>query len=228
MLYEIAETGELEGFNEGCCAQRLWMGVARRRDRSMLVSIRIAVQQGMSMQAIRSCLYAGTVSVLLMSTVAQAQMPAYDEPGPVPPAIATANTVFVANGGSDVGLFPYPFTGDEDRGYTEFYAALKATGAYTLVGDPSQADLVLELRLAMPHGVEHTIPLPQFTLAIYDRKTHYTLWTITEAIQTALSQKNRDKEFDASLNMVLSKFLRLAGKTPGAAAGPAAATPATH
>lgn len=160
-----------------------------------------------------------------------AQMPAYDQAGPVPPAIAAAKTVFVANAGADSGLFPSPFSGDEDRGYTEFYAALKAAGAYTLAGDPSQADLVLELHLLAPYGPSNPSkpngaadPLPQFRLVIYERKTHYMLWTITQPIDVAYMQKNHDKNFDQALEAVLQQFLQLAGKEPVAAGQ----TPAAH
>jgi hypothetical protein len=178
------------------------------------------------MTPIRFRSYFGPCAVFLMASAALAQMPAYTQAGPVPPAIPGAKTVFVANAGADSGLFPEPFSGDEDRGYTEFYAALKAAGAYTLVGDPSQADLVLELHLNAPYGPSNpnkpngtADPLPQFRLTIYDRKTHYVLWTITQSIDAAYMQKNHDKNFDEALAAVLQQFLQVAGKTP-AAQGP--------
>ena len=183
--------------------------------------------------SIRSCL---GLSLALISVAAAssaqmpAPMPAYDQAGPVPPAITRAKTIFISNAGSDAGLFPEPyggnllpepFTGDEARAYTEFYAAIKATGDYTLASDPSQADLVLELRLTAPTGPTNPSrqngaadPLPQFKLVIYDRKTHYVLWTITESIDVALFQKNHDKNFDRALSAVLAQFLALAGKPP--------------
>ena len=160
----------------------------------------------------------------------RAQMPAYTKAGPVPPAIAAGKTLFLANAGADSGLFPEPFTGDEGRGYTEFYAALKASGAYTLVGDPSQADLVLELRLNAPYGPSNpnkpkgtADPLPQFRLIIYDRKTHFVLWTITQSIDEAYMQKNHDKNFDQALAAILLQFLQIAGKAP--APGPSQPAP---
>ena len=94
----------------------------------------------------------GVAAAFLATTAASAQMPAYDQAGPVPAAILAAKTIFVSNAGSDSGLFPEPFTGDQDRLYTEFAAALKATRSYVLASDPSQADLVLELRLTAPNG----------------------------------------------------------------------------
>jgi hypothetical protein len=111
---------------------------------------------------------------------------------------------------------PHLFTGDQDRPYTEFYAALKANGDYTLATDPSQADLVLELRLwsqqvPLNNGPPNTLPM--FRLVIYDSKSHYALWTITQSIEPAVLQKNQDRNLDQALSGVLSKFLYIAGKT---------------
>lgn len=158
------------------------------------------------------------------------QMAAYKEAGPVPPAITSAKTIFVSNAGSDSGLFPEPFTGDQDRAYTEFYAALKATGDYALVADPSQADLVLELRLAAPNGPSTPSkpngaadPVPQFKLTVYERQTHYVLWIFTHGIELAYLQKTHDKNFDVALAAILRQFLQIAGKA--SAGAPPSATP---
>jgi hypothetical protein len=149
-----------------------------------------------------------------------AQNSAHDQVGPVPPGILAAKSIFVSNAGADSGMFPSPFTGDPDRAYTEFYAALKATGDYQLADDPSQADLVLELQLIAPNGPTNpnkingaADPLPRFRLIVYDRKTHYILWTVTESIDAADSQKSHDKNFDLALTEVLNEFLYIGGKT---------------
>jgi hypothetical protein len=148
-------------------------------------------------------------------------MPAYDQAGPIPPAIAAAKTVFISNGGADSGLFPEPFSGDPDRAYTELYAALKPTRNYTLVGDPAQADLVLELRLNAPYGPSEankqkgaSDPLPMFRLLVYDGKSHYILWTVTQSIEFAYLQKTHDRNFDIALTEILNQFLKIAGKPP--------------
>jgi hypothetical protein len=163
---------------------------------------------------------------LLVVPAALAQMPAYTDPGPIPPAITSATNIFVANGGADSGLFPEPFTGDSDRAYTEFFAALQATKKFALVSDPEQADIVLELRLEAPNGPSNpnkqngaSDPVPQFKLVVYDRKTHYVLWTFTQGIEVALLQKTHDKNFDLALNALLDQFLSLAHR-------PAAPAPA--
>jgi len=164
---------------------------------------------------------------LSFATPSLAQMPAYTQAGPIPSALATARTIFISNAGADSGLFyepfpddpnrPYIFSGDPDRAYTEFYAALKATGKFNLVSNPEIADLVLELRLTAPENPVmsegEVYPLPVFRLVIYDGKTHYILWTVTHSIDNAILRRNCDKNFDAALAEVLNHFLQTTGKS---------------
>jgi hypothetical protein len=146
---------------------------------------------------------------------------AQSAPGPVPAAILSAKTLFVSNGGGDAGLFPEPFSGDPSRGYNELYGALKASGQFQLVGDPSQADLVLELKLTAPYGPSRankmqgaSDPLPMFTLTLFDRKTHFALWTLTRDIEYAVLQRTHDRNFDEALTAIVSQFEALSGKQP--------------
>ncbi len=141
--------------------------------------------------------------------------------GPVPPAIAAARKIFVSNAGADSGLFPAPFSGNTDRAYNQFFAALKATGQFDLVPDPADADLVLELQLIAPNGPSNGNkqngtfdPVPMFRLVIYDRKTHYVFWTLTQSIGVAMLQKTHDRNFDDALSNLLLDFQQLAGKMP--------------
>ena len=147
--------------------------------------------------------------------------PAGPIPGPIPSAISSAQKVFVSNAGADSGLFPNPFSGDTDRAYNQFYVALKASGQLELVADPADADLVLELQLSAPTGPSQpdkqlgaSDPVPMFRLVIYDRKTHYVLWTLTESIDVALRQKTHDRNFDEALSNILFRFQQLTGKLP--------------
>lgn len=144
-------------------------------------------------------------------------------PAPVPPALWNARRVFVSNAGADSGLFPHPFSGDPDRGYSEFYAAIKSWGRYELVADPNDADLVFELHLAAPNGPQNPSkqngaadPLPMFRLVILDRKSHYVLWALTESIDFAFLQKTHDHNFDQAIANLSADLKRLT-------AGPAAA-----
>ena len=51
-----------------------------------------------------------------------------------------------------------------------------------------------------------TDPLPTFKLTIYDRPTHYVLWTISQTIDPANLQKTHDKNFDTALDSVVQQF----------------------
>jgi hypothetical protein len=139
---------------------------------------------------------------------------------PVPPAILSATRVFISNAGADAGLFPSPFSDTPDRGYNEFYAALKTQGSYQLVNDPSEANLVLELHLAAPYGPSNadkqkgaSDPLPSFRLVVYDAKTHFVLWAFTEPIELAYLQKSHDRNFDNAVASIVKDFNLLTGKS---------------
>lgn len=158
-------------------------------------------------------------AILALGASARAQeapAPAPYSLAPVPPALLNAKKVFLSNAGADSGLFPHPFSGDPDRPFNEFYAALKTWNRYDLVGDPADADLVFELQLTAPYGPSNPSkpngaadPLPMFRLVILDRKTHYILWTLTESVDMALLQKTHDHNFDQALNNVLLDLKRL-------------------
>ena len=173
----------------------------------------------------RSTIVAAT---LLLATAAFGQQTG--AAAPVPTAIVSARTIFISNGGSDAGLFPSPFSGDENRPYDELYKALQGDSHYQLVSDPAQADLVLELRLLAPYGPTNpnkvqgaSNPQPQFRLKVYEGRTHYVLWTLTQAISSAILQKTHDRNFDDALNYLVTEFEGLGhGQNAGAAtvAGP--------
>lgn len=165
------------------------------------------------------------VAALLTGTAWGAQQPSSSGTAPVPPALLAAKTVFVSNAGADRGLFPHPFSGDPDRAYNEFYANLQSLGRYKLVTDPSEADLVFELQLSAPNGPSNadktkgaSDPLPMFRLVIYDRKSHYVLWALTESIEQANLQKTHDHNFDVALSALVDDVKRL--NAPAAANTP--------
>jgi len=108
-------------------------------------------------------------------------------------------------------------------------AALAANRSYKLLGDPSQVDLSLEISLtsfgitylnSAPSGYPQD-PIAMFRLKIYDSANH-KLWTMTQPVDFALLQKNRDHNFDDAITALLLQFLQVAGKAPTSAA-PAAA-----
>ena len=159
--------------------------------------------------------------VVFSGLVTIAQTPAPLAVAPVPPQLLNAKKVFISNAGADSGLFPEPFSGDPDRAYNKFYADVQSLGRYELVTNPEDADLVFELHLIAPNGPSNankvkgaSDPLPMFRLIIYDRKSHYVLWTLTESIQVAILQKTHDKNFDESLAMLVQYLTRLTKPVP--------------
>jgi hypothetical protein len=151
--------------------------------------------------------------------------PATPEPAgltaPIPAAIRSAKSIFISNAGADGGMFPHPFTGDASRGYVQFYNALKEMDEYQLVTDPVKADLVLELHLCAPSGPANANkekgaadPLPAFRLVIYDRKSHYILWELTQPVKLALKQETHDRNFDEALTNLVADFQALTRPVP--------------
>lgn len=165
----------------------------------------------------------GFCCALLLSTpsaVIAAQVRGATAP-PIPPAILHAKTIFLSNESADSGLIPDIYSGSPDRGFNQFYAALHAGHRFEIVSDPAQADLVLSLRLVAPVDVAAARegarpigfpqPLPLFRLEIYDRQSHYVLWTLTEPIPKALLQHNSDKNFDQAVMELAGDLEKLAG-----------------
>ncbi|MCU1322076.1 MAG: hypothetical protein JWM43_1725 [Acidobacteriaceae bacterium] len=141
---------------------------------------------------------------------------------PVPPGLSAGKKVFLSNGGGDSGLFPHPFSGNQQRGYDSFYAAMTRWGRYELVNDPAEADLVFELHLIAPSGPANadkskgaSDPLPMFRLVIFDRKTHYALWALTTAIERAALQKTHDRNFDDAVNTLIANLKVLVTQKAG-------------
>jgi hypothetical protein len=146
-------------------------------------------------------------AILLSALSAFAQQPATTPPGPVPSAIPAAKTIFLSNPGTVRGLY----TGEPNRAYEQFYVALQSTGLFQLAGDPADADLVLQLQV-----IDAGPGASTFKLLIYDRKTHFLLWTLLEPIKACNRPKTCDSNFDDALPALLLNFEKLAGKTPGA------------
>lgn len=146
---------------------------------------------------------------------------AQDQPGatpsaPIPAELLSARKIFVSNAGADSGLFPHPFSGDPNRGYNQLFAGLHALAQFELVSSPAQADLVLEIRLMAPYGPNSpnkqngaADPLPMFRLVVYDRPSHYVLWTFTNTVEVALKQQTHDRNFDQAISDLVADFQAL-------------------
>jgi hypothetical protein len=147
-------------------------------------------------------------------------------PAPLPAQILSAKKVFVSYAGGDSPAYKYG--GGTDRTYNEFYAGMKSSTRFDLVGAPADADLVLEIGFTCPISdvsvtggafvSEGSSDDPQFRLVILDPKTHVVLWTFIEHVPSALLQGSRDKNFDQALAAIVEDIKNLASP-PAAAPG---------
>src|ERR1700685_2556880 len=149
-------------------------------------------------------------------------------PGPVPSEIMTAKTAFISNAGAECNpAGAVGFSGDADRAYNEFYAAMKAWGRYGLTAAPGDADLALEISFACPPSGSNSVREvngnadsdPRFRLAIVDIKTREVLWVLIEHVKPALLQGNRDKNFDDAMAKLVDDAKALAASSASSAAG---------
>ena len=163
------------------------------------------------------------ISLLTQLSAAQAKQ---DEQAPIPAQIVAAKKVFIANGGGDDPGMPDPlFSGGSDRPYNQFYASLKSSGKYELVGSPAEADLLFEIRFSVvpdkrPTGFwgdKGTADAYDgvFRLEIRDPKTTALLWAFNEHIEWALLKSNRNKNFDQASARISSDALALAARAAG-------------
>jgi hypothetical protein len=118
---------------------------------------------------------------------------------PLPASIVSAKKIFLTNaGGSPLA-------------YDEFYAQMKAWGRFEIVGSPSAADVVVELRYFVEDDgtrvssftntytgqtqiVSRRVVDPQLSVNIYDAKTKDLLWSVTDHRRLARREKNKEKE----------------------------------
>lgn len=157
------------------------------------------------------------IAVLAFVPILSAQQVKGAAPAPVPPQIAAAQTVFIANAGGeslDTVTDQTVFDGGPDRPYSDFYAAMKVWDRYQLATSPASADLVFEISWSLSDTGLRLPVLGQLRLVVIDRKTHVTLWTFTQYVRGALLLGNRDKNFDYAMNAILSRLKQLAFPAP--------------
>jgi hypothetical protein len=144
-----------------------------------------------------------TIAIVLASvSVLQAQQnkPAVPQ-APVPAQIANARKIFIAYSGGNSDVANY--SGDANRTYNQFYAAIKDWGQYQLVSTPAGADLVFEIGFS---GADS-----RFTLAVRDPKSNVLLWRLNRYVQEAALASNRDKNFNQAMDYLLDDIKRLVG-----------------
>jgi hypothetical protein len=53
-----------------------------------------------------------------------------------------------------------------------------------------------------------------FRLVIWDRRTHYALWALTESIEQANLQKTHDNHFDEAIAALAQGLKKISAPTP--------------
>lgn len=157
------------------------------------------------------------VVVVCFAMPALAQEPAAKATAPIPPQIAAAKKIFVSYAGttliSGMGASFQDYSGDPDRAYYEFYAALKGLGRYELVPTPAGADLIFEVGMhSQMINTASSQNIYTLGVRVLDPATRVALWGFERCIPTAITQKNRDKNFDQTLNGIIQDFMALTNK----------------
>lgn len=162
---------------------------------------------------ISALLGTGLIACAGAQTTVPATSPAGPPPAPLPSALATAHKLFLGNAGDQDNA-------DCLRAYNDLYAALNGFGRYELMGDPSAADLVLELHYefslgAGVNGISANTPR-QFRLILLDPKTHVVLWTLVERTNYASLERNRNKNLDEVVGVLATDLDQLLTAKPPA------------
>jgi hypothetical protein len=145
-------------------------------------------------------------------------------PAPVPAQIASAKSIFIANGPGD--NFPAP-DGGPARPYNEFYGAIKTWAKYALVSSPAEADLIFEISftdsligLGGPSTPACSASTnPQLMLVIRDPKTRVPLWWFAEGIVVKERVFRTPGKFMDAFEEALAKLVGDVKKLTGASAG---------
>jgi hypothetical protein len=162
----------------------------------------------------------GTILFILSAALmpirgVQAQQQIAPPTAPAPSQIVSAKSVFLSNAGADgISYAALQRDGDPEGPYDQLYAALKTWGRYELVGAPSEADLVFEIRFTAPliDCGKLAVYSPQLELRILDAKTHFLLWTIVAPVQSALRKATWEKNFSKGMASLLDDLKKLSGK----------------
>jgi hypothetical protein len=136
-------------------------------------------------------------------------------PLPMPVQILKGKKVFISNDREALFNEEVSYSGGPDRAYSQFYSGLKAWDRYAIVSEPSEADLILEIRLIDPHEASERRETPdQFQLTILDPKTHVLLWKLYQKIEPSGSLEKRDKNFDQAMPGLIDQLNKLAEAAP--------------
>ena len=148
----------------------------------------------------------------ILLAVAMIAVPALSAQQPAPPAapvpvqIASGKKVFISNGGSDVSSqFSFRLYGLPNQVYGPFYSAMQNWGHYELVATPGEADLVFQIKSSnTPTGYF------QLETAIFDARTHFLLWRVSEPVIIANRKATWVKNFNKAIDALMDDIKELA------------------
>jgi hypothetical protein len=148
---------------------------------------------------------------LLLTATLSAQAPA-DAPAALPAVLSHAHSIFIGNAGDQENA-------DCLRAYNGFYNGVNALHRFTVVDDPANADLVVELHYEISLAgsrVSGEDSSRQFRAVLLDGKTHFVVWSLTERSNYAARQKNRDKNLDTVVDTLVQDFASVVSSQPQA------------
>ena len=151
--------------------------------------------------------------VAITIPLASAQAPHNPPAAPVPTPILAAKSVFLSNAGVDnISVSALTKSGDVNQAYNEVYAALRDWGRYRLTSSPADAELVFEIRFAAPmvDCGRNTSFAPQLELTIFDSRTHFILWRITEPVEGAIRKSKWARNFEGSMSNLIAALKAVA------------------
>jgi hypothetical protein len=143
-------------------------------------------------------------------------------PAPLPPQLAAARKIFIANA---PGRLPSWVNSTPDRTYNEFYAGLKNGSHYELAPTPADADLIFELSSADfvtgVSGASNTgcssSSSSELRLVVFDTKTRTPLWWFTEPIEY---RRHIDDPYEDAMKRLLDDVKKLSGEAAAPVEGP--------
>ncbi|MGO9008945.1 MAG: hypothetical protein ACLQPN_02495 [Bryobacteraceae bacterium] len=131
---------------------------------------------------------------------------------PVPAQVLAARKIFISNAGTDgIAFSAVKRAGEVNQPYDRLYAAMKSWARVEVVGAPSEADIILEIRFTaqMSDCGKVDVYQPLLTLTILDSKTHFILWTIAEPVEGAFRKATWDKNFDQGISNLMADLKSL-------------------
>jgi hypothetical protein len=147
-------------------------------------------------------------AALVLTVAAQSQPSTEISAAPLPGQLLAAKRMFIANGAGDNDPGITKYTNGPDGLYNQLYADVKALGRYELVTSPSDADVVLELRIEYA-VFNHDFTYPKLKAEIRDPKTNVLLWTFTEPVNGALLAKSGRKNVAQSLSKLIDDLKKV-------------------